>query len=101
MAEYEYAEHFVPFGPNRDRAAMLDGLNKLGHEGWEVVASKDVIAPTVTEIAGKDGRLVKTTMMIDGIRFLCKRVAAAPSAVFPGSPPPPEALKKMRDKAAV
>lgn len=64
---WEYDEFFVPYGENRDRRAMLDGLNKLGKDGWEVMLVKDIIQPTT--INGK-------TLVVDGTRALCKRAVA-------------------------
>ncbi len=75
MATWEYKEAFVPYGPNRGRDVMLDGLNKLGLDRWEVLQVKDIISPEVVEVTGKDGKVGRTTMMVDGVRVLAKRDA--------------------------
>ncbi len=84
MAQYEYDEQFIPYGPNRSRGALIDGLNKLGREGWHVITTKDIIAPQ----QGPGGAM----LMVDGVRALVCRELAAPAQ--------PEAMKRLKDKGA-
>lgn len=89
MAIWEHQEFFIAHGPNRDRKPIIDGLNKLGLEGWQAINSKDIIAPQVI-----DGK----SLMTDGVRFLMKREAIQKMAAEVN--PTPDAIKRMRDKPA-
>ncbi len=86
MTPWEYSEHFVHYGPNRGRDDLIAGLNKLGQDGWEVVTTKDIIAPQKDPATG-------AMMMRDGIRAFCKRPS---NQNVSHVPPQPSALDIAR-----